>query len=517
MPVNRHLEWFDITDWTPGLYDEVSTQARRLLMPENACQELVNYVPQPQGGLRAFFAPTTVSTTGLDSAANEIATGLYQRGGLPLRSGASGDSIDRYLATMHGTDKKSRLYRMDGSNGETTWKQEAAPGNYDGVAASHSGARATEFDFMKTTAGDEYVLAVFRDTSVYSATQVSAGLFKIKYVGGAGPPATDGDLSGIASYTGPLAVAQARILIGAGNSERLYYGTVGDVVVDGTTYIDVEPNKVLPNLALLEPYAPADLIVVKEGGSFVVIGGDISDAGTPVREMGQGHFARFTEQEFVRTPDGLVFIEPGGNAYLTDGRDFSNISSQIARFDHNLSGNSATHYVVSPGRGAFLNGFLFMPKGYVLDWATKAWFKTDSFTAAFLSADPYSGTVLGASQGSSFSMKSWQIFEQQPGTTRVSTAYFRSAPYSRPDGRQVEIREVQLFLTAYGTTDVVVTVNGTARTVSGLAAGRHQIPFLFAERGEMLDVKVETTNTAAGEAPTIERMRVAFGKGHQLP
>lgn len=478
-------------------------------MPPNAASEMIDCVPLKQGGLRAFYEPaTTHATTGIDAVANEVSTGLFVRGGVPLRTGASGDGADRYLATVDPSLLLHKLYRMDGSAGETTWKQEAAPGNYETAVASTS-VRSTQFDYFEDSSGNQYVLYVQRGGGA------AAGLYRVAYVGGALPVASDGDQVKIAGYNGPLAVNQARILIGEGNSERIYYTGTGSVTAPGAIdFIDVEPNRRLVNLAAIVAIAPDDLLVMKEGAPWVQISGDITNASTPVREMGQDYVGRFTEQVPVRVPGGIAIIEPGGDIYLTDGRNFTNISHMLSPF-YKVSEGSGVD-VVSPGQMAWLGGFLFVPGGYVRDWETGAWFKLSSFDAAFWTAEPYLGEVFGVTQGKSFSLKSWKLYEGQ-GDTRMHTYSWTSAPFSNEDGRQVAIREVQLFVACSATSDISVTVGGVTKTVTGLAAGRHQVPFYFRERGEMLTAKVvPSAQSAANEAPIVERIRVGMVDGHQL-
>lgn len=514
MPVNNHLQWVELTDFTGGLHDFMPTQSARMLMPQNALQELVDYVPQPGGGLRPFFKSTgTVSSSGIDDVTDEVVSGLYARGGIPLRTGAVGDGTDRYVMTVDRSDFRQRLYRMDGSANATTWTKKFT----SSVGASAS-CRQTQFAFMKSTAGCEYVVFVLRGGGGLGGS-TDAGIYTTTYVGGNPAPVSDGVVTNRAARSGAMAVAQARVLVGGGNDERMYYSDVGDPANGYSSYLDIEPNKDGPNLCMIEPFAPDDLIVAKEAGPWVAISGDITSAATPVREMGQAHFMRFTEQEAVRGPEGLIFIEPGGNVWQTDGRQFDNLSEFIQRFYKVSSGSGAD--VVSVGRGAWLNGFLFMPHGYVLDWNTRAWFKinTTSFNPGFWHADVGVGEVWGVSQGTNFTFKKWVPFDADGIALpqRMDTGYFRTAPFYREDGRQIEIREIQLILSVNGTSNISVTVNGTTRTQTGVASGRQQLSFLFKERSEVLDVKVELTSQSSSvEAPTVERVRVGLGSGHQL-
>ena len=83
MPANRkNLNWFDITDFTPGLFGEVAVTAEQLLIPQNGFARMQCYYPLKQGGVRAFFRtvgslPCTGRTSGSHGSNNEASVGLF--------------------------------------------------------------------------------------------------------------------------------------------------------------------------------------------------------------------------------------------------------------------------------------------------------------------------------------------------------------------------------------------------------------------------------------------------------
>src|SRR5690606_27209185 len=86
--------------------------------------------PQEGGGLRAFMKGSALSVSGIADITKERVIGLHARGGIPVRSGNPTDLTDRYLLTYSfdpgasaGSKARPKLYRMDGSNNETTWTQ----------------------------------------------------------------------------------------------------------------------------------------------------------------------------------------------------------------------------------------------------------------------------------------------------------------------------------------------------------------------------------------------------------
>lgn len=104
-------------------------------------------------------------------------------------------------------------------------------------------------------------------------------------------------------------------------------------------------------------------------------------------------------------------------------------------------------------------------------------------------------------------------------TKRNGTFRWKSAPLRAPDGRQVEIREVQLYVRSYDANSTIqVQVGPTSKMHTIPAAGREQITFHFSERNEVLDVRVISTagDPAVNEAPTIEAVRIGWQPRHLL-
>lgn len=519
--INKHLSWVDLTDFTPGVFTEPVAQ-KVLDGPQSAAQQMDDCMPLKQGGLRAFYKPTSVSVTGIGSIANEVPTGIGLLPGIAFRSGVGGDTAKRFLMTLNPVDNKSRLYAMDESNLATTWSQKDATYTF---AAGSASARSTSFVKFVDSSGAVWLLFTLRDASS------GQGTYKIAYVAGAGPPAGDGVLTKLNGATGALAVSQARILVSDGGAtvpHRIYYGDVGvttGAITTESTFLDVSPYQAGAAICAIVPTEPSDLLILKEGAPWSEIAGDISSTSTAVREIGTGHFGAWTEQMPVRTPTGICFIEPGGYIYLTDGRQFTNISLSIDRFYKVPPGNAD---IVSPGKMAFLGGFLFVPKGYVRDWETGAWFRVSHFAnGAFFEADPRMNRVWMVNGGNNFD--SWDIkpFDRLSATTvtpRYNTYTWRSMPLTPETGRETVIREVQLMVRTSATTNFTVTrtdSDGTqvVRTITGVTAssGPQMLSFLFPHSGAPYqDVTVTpATQDGVSEAPVIERIRIGFAEGHQ--
>lgn len=512
MPVNRHLRYFDLTDFTAGRFADPGS-GNQLLMPTGGAQTMDDCYPQAIGGLRAFFTSTAISTSGLDDSAHETCTGIFLVSGYSRRTGAPGETGNvRYMTTWNTNDNKARIYRMDGTIGATTWTK-----LFTGVATADNAAdrRYSSFVHFMTTGARDYVVLALR-----SGLEASdRGLYTIEYVPGAtSGTGLDGQVTYISGHDGPLAIAQGRIVVGenevAAGPETIYWSDIGAVTFGGATSGSLTPSPSYPlnGVVLIAVFDPDQLLLGFQGAPWVTISGDINSPTTPVRQMGDGHFP-YTLQDPIRTPDGVVFMEKNGSAYLTDGRVFTDLTAQLPPFTSAFFGDG----IDGLGTGAFLEGFLFLPGGNVRFEESRGWFHVSEQSWALCAADPRVG-VLTATKGIGFTLRERDVSR---GTgTRASSYTWRSAPFAQPDGTQSEVREVVIQTECYGTSSFAVTLtdhlgNNRLASVTGIATGKHAISVPTLLRGDYMDVKIVATGSGV-EAPTIERVRVGFGMGHSL-
>lgn len=506
-PNNRHLKFIDITDFRAGAFEELASSSRAVLVPSGAASKMLNCYAIPTGGLRAFFKPQAFSTSGFHQAANESALGIFQRNGIPNRT-PPGDSADNYISTINTSDSKIRTYRLDQTAGATSWsaiRTSAAGGN---------SVRAQQFELYKTGLGTLTIM-------VERGTSGEEGVYAIDY--------TAGGVTKPFDYNGPITVSQARLLMGGGNDGILHWTGIGTLTEEGS--LDVAPNQNLPNLTMLTTYEPDAIIVGKEGAPWVEIAGDINSADTPVRELGTGHFGRFTEQVAARLSDGrIAFIEPYGYIWATDGRSFTNLSPGLRRFDKVSDNESGSADVVSPGQLAQQGNWLFGPKGWVLDIETNTWFQitgTDGvtiFDSAYWHADPSAGHVMGVSRGPSFDIIEVPVFDGGSiEATHNTTFQWVSAQLADPEGRRVCIREVDVFTQGYGGTGgtcevSLIDTDGTAIVTKTKTCDPHagELRFAFSQdaQREYLAVKVVMTGFSTDEAPSVDRLRLGFAPAH---
>lgn len=504
MPPASHLEWFDITDFTPGLHGEVKDGSAdaRLVMPVNAATIMQDCYPLPQGGIRAAWRPTTISNSGIDTAANEVATGIGNHSSLPNRT-PPGNSPDRYLTTIDVVAGQEKIYRMDETAGASVWSQETG---YDRTDANVTTAGETSIFPFVDVDGVRWMVIVLRSGN-------EPGFYKIKYA----LDGTDGDLTKINTWFGPAIANQARVIIGETASSDTLKWTDEGTLTPSSSELQIAPYQDGFELRAIAAVEPSDLLIAREGAAWVNIAGDITSAATPVREMGFKGIGQEIQTP-ARTPSGLAFIDGGGRIYVTDGRQFQDISKALPQFYR-----SETTGVRSHGRLLYANHFLFAPGGFVRDWETGAWFTlsdvdTEDDAAMFWSLDLSTRIVWCVTEGPSFRFRQYRPFDTDQ-ENRIGAWTWQSAPFSRADARSANIREVQVFLQANANSTLAVTRTGAdgdtvTRTSATLSSGAHMVSFRFPNTGhETQKIKlVATAVTSTNEAPTVERIRVGMSR-----
>lgn len=507
MPVNKHLNWVDLTDFSKGLYDEQSS-TKQLLGPSGALVICTDYEPRVEGGLRAFFKGAALTTSGLTSPTTAQCLGIWANAGLSDRTGISTAlGYDRLISYI-GSDFKARVGRMDGTNDETTWKSAFL----DGVAGSQQASEHTEFALFKTTAGVLYGVWVQRAGG-------AKGVYTIQfdYTGAAGANG-DGTVTKRQTFQGPITVSQARILMA--DSTIIYYTDTGDVLITSTStqQVIVAPNRPNAKVSMLHGNAPSDLLVGFQGAPWYAVQGDISNTGTAIREMGDDHHQRTHYQHPVRVPGGIAFIEPGGRIYITDGRTFRSVSDQIAKFAVDV-GNG-----FGPGQLAFADHYLFAPGGHVHDLDTGAWFKSSLLTDSAFHFFDGSGSIYMANAATGISLAIQRIFEGGDATvTRCSSATIQTIPFRDAAGRDVRIQEVQIDYHAYVTSTITVSIlDSSGNTLDHqsltVAAGTTMASFLFSALPDRYEsVKVATSaDDGSSETVTIEAVRIGFSTNNNI-
>lgn len=515
MPANSHLEWVEVRDFSPGLWNSGHQTVGSILTPAQGSQVMDNCYPQPGGGLRAFHAVTNSTTsTGIANPTTEKPVGLlYIR--IPSPAGSSQVT---YLMTYNGT---LRLY---------------------------SGGVGSAWTLGKTFAAGAGDFAAFSATSW--ATQVlSTGVFKVyALVGGTGadPGVWGWNANGAPAYTkltlpsppsisgtgeSILATHQSRLIVA--EQYRLMWTDPGTETFSANNFLDIDPEEG-SSIVALTPLSATDLLVVRQSGKAVVIQGDLSDP--IIRTM-----PPVTHNDIVRQPntymlpDGRVPIIANPGGLFLGGPEFERVSAQIYDSWVPSSAGGLASLLSTAGLGNFLvstiggntNGAL------VYDLATKSFFTISDIFGTFgeILAPDFAGSVkflnaVGTSNVTNLHQAMYQITFLD--NYRASSYTWVSAPMAGPDGRRLEIREIQLIVnpqnTAANRFDVTVGANvqgggGTTQTTT-LTAGdlsRQTLRFLFKEQAPVLDVKVLTSlisPSSPHEAPQIEAVRIGYRTRH---
>jgi len=508
MPNSSHLNWLEISDWTPGVHTRNAGT-----MPHNASQVMQDCYPLKEGGLRAFADDGNIVTTGMDMSTGNQIIAIGGHFGIPHRT-VSGLSQDRYVVKYDESDSTIRLYRMDETNSDTTWSLMSFT-----FATNTAGSWSQSFLVPFVDAGGTRYMLLGLNYGGSGAT--GPGIYKIKYSDGAVT------LIQVAKPTG-LIVNQGRWLYAQEESSQLFYSNVGDV---GATnqFLDVTPSGPGAVITALAGTEPSDILVGKAGAPWVSITGDISSPNTVVRELSGAHPAGRRPVVPTSVPGGMAFIADNGSIYSTDGRNFDAVGNNVrwTQFDRlklEPTGNGTV------GMTAFIGDYLFLGANLVRDMVTGAIFSILPNLADNLDlwvADHTRGRIWGASLAEAADAT---MYEYQPvgdGVFRSPQCSWTSAPLVPKSGEDARLREVEVYFQTHGASVNNMTVtrfdqngaNSVARTGPTYAANQHgKITFQFPNLGSAYQyIKIDwNTNGTQTEAATIERLRIGFAPGRGL-
>lgn len=484
VPSNSHLQWIDVRDFSPGLWEKGDW-----LIPAGGAQTMTDCYPQEGGGLRAFYKPTTIPATGI--GANERLIGFFGYGAGHRTLPTTG--TDYYCVTYSSSDFRPRIYRWDQTDAtELQWRVITTLAV---ATASNNAPNEVFFTAYVLSSGTVRILAsinyVGTDTGIWAATQATV--------------ATSQTFAKIAGTAGGLiAIHQSRI-VEARNSTIYFTGPGNETFA--TDFVTIEPQRNLGNVKAIMAMAPGDLLVVTEGAGWFAVQGDLTSP--TVRAMSSAHSLGNPNQQLVDTGYGLAFIEDAGGIYLSNsGVSFDKLDAQLNTPTQPGGG------VVSVGDLVFHQDMLFCPRGYVFDFHTKAWFRQSLMTTGLLQFAVRNLALFTTLAGTTTIYR----LATQDGSSRSNSMTWKSPVLRHGSGRQIEIREVQVVAKSYtGTSSIAVTVNGVTRTLGSLGVGTHHLAFLFRERGETLDVQVVSASGDSGtEAPSIETVKIGHRGGHLL-
>lgn len=492
MAVNSHLKWLDFKDFTKGIW----TKGSSFTMPPDHFQVMEDCYPQPEGGLRAFFKPSTstVTLSGIGDATNERV--------IAFSSIITSTGTAYLMVTKHVTTGLLKGYFW--GVGDSAWTlQKTFTAHGDGYA---NGGFAEIIQYHDNTNG--------RNVWIVGVTHAKSdgtedGWWLVRW------DTASWTRINSTTYTGVGIVQYQSRIVGAALNTLWWTdpGTITTPSADNYSTIQSGHNDVRDIITNLVPYSPSQLLVSTMGSGWWVLDGDIEDP--IVRQMGADHNADFN-QKIVVTENGAIFYEKERGTFMTQ-----NMGANFAPVDDNLVPWTADS---QQGFG-FLNGFLFAPSGRVWDMATSAWFTLSDAATSYSAFEQPLHVVNGValSKGvfipqfkASASMLHYALDDRN--SSRAESYRVKTAPLQAGDGRQAAIREVEVMVKSYhADSTVAVTVNGTTRTSNPIPVGTNVIRLTFNEVAEYLDVQVAPASNEAGyEAPTIEQFRVGTNVGHTV-
>lgn len=487
MPSAKHLEWAEITDFAPGIFT-----AGDWLMPASAAQTMTDCHPEVGGGLRAFQKPVSFPTTNINQTTNRV-IGIYSRGGIALRAGV-GDANDRYVWTYDSSTTQVKVWRWDETAAVSQWS----------LIKTHTASNAPNpviADTFVDAAGVAYV--------VYTLYQVGAddGIWSIRY----SDAAVTKQVASV--IPGALAVQDDRIIFGTGSTLR-WSDSQSVSSFPAANNLPVQLSRQGSTILAITPFAPSDLYIGTRFSAWTMVQGDITN---PIVRTMSDEYTVGWGQFIVQTSAGLAFIaKDQGIIASGNGSTFVELSKQIDRSI--WTSPNALNGDVGGGRLGHVAPFLVAPHGYIFDFRTKSWFQSSVLNGAKGSfhswGDKNTRSLFCATGDIAFNL--WVIDADEQA--RDTTFTWKGAPLRHQSGRQIRIREVQLYGRTYDTdATLAVTVNGVTRSSGVLgAAGKKQVSFLFDESDEVLDVRVVSTAGSTAEAPSLEVVRIGARPGHQL-
>lgn len=553
MPANQHLEWVDF-DRFDGLWDATSPA----LMPARAAQVMSGCHPQPAGGLRAFFRPMAFSDVTGMYAANRRIVGIWpadSTGYYYVITATVDTGMTASTAAPRPPKTDLRAWAIYSGVSMSGWS--AALGSPPFVATNHSSLdHVPQIPSLAqtTTAGTPggslnscYIAVPYGNGSHSSLYSLSSGTMTKKTIGGSFITytfATNHQNRVVASYEGGIIFSSP--------------GTYDIPTGTPNQYINFDGSLVTWGISL----PPSDLLIGTEAGGIYNVQGDLSDP--TIRTLALPGSSSYGPQRpaltdigvIVATPNGPMTVNGGGLGeplgHMLDPKHWR-ITYPALHNDEvyplrqrNLGGSFATSdgFVFARSDGALLNRTYYHHKSYidqdaagintwvadnllnlngslVLDTKAKAWFRSVHPDVADMLA-PWihvEDTTLSTHEPGILTIPSEELastgrvgYRQQTSGRRAHVYEWRSAPLRSPDGREVELREVQIGLTAYTSPESTNFTSGLAAPEDTAYATTPTATVVITATNEDGVTATETLTLAGGTTTTLNTALVLKGK-----
>lgn len=552
-----NLQWNEIREFG-GLW----TRSDSILAPTNSATIMSGCHPQPGGGLRPFFKVSeTIASTGIDSAA-------IGRGFLPIPvtnatvAGSTVETVDFALITAEPNGTDWHIYVLRRMAAETSW---TLIGSADGAAFDDLDSQWGPFSRQPSFVQHGTPTRRFFFTMCGLTTK--DGAYELFPYGVFSGPDNDPQVGILTDWTagseglmGPVTTHQSRLVIA--NNDALVYSEAlalnarpsSDFIryispntsgASGLTHSSgtYSPFTMGPAAAWVAPIPPSDFLVCTFDGRLYNIQGDFDDP--TIRDLGQWGAAGLQQPAIM--PSGVVCIYPNDGVYQVTpdgGRRFLSQALEPELFNHTAM-EQASGERMGFGALAHSNGFVFCPNtstdsvskygALVYDTTTEAWFtSTHGDDEANFTNPRYFAADFGYTAPGVWGMRSgvpashdllYRIVAGDTDSTarahRNNTWEWQSQPLRNDDGRQIELREVQLALNCGADANVTVTITNDAGSTATATitppSGKSVQRLQFRLRGEFMQVKVKAwEDTADREAPTLDYIRIGTRPGHLL-
>lgn len=539
MPGPDELEWKEYVDFTGGLWQKNDDRD----CAPNGLLECTDCFPDPSGGLKAFaqFLPVSLPFPTAAAPANANIVFIWSTTAV-----AGGTSEGLFILTVEGTTSPFtvRMFsltapiseaNLQGGSG-AAWSQIYSNAT---VQTMNTSVRAETFQTaangyknylnlpISLTAGSTH--GIFRfDTS--TANLVFAG---------------SGQESGVWTHQGRLLTITNDGTGGILN--RIIYTDPGsDAAPSTANFISPLAESGTP-LVFLAPYAPSDLLAMKDQLSLASVQGSITSP--TVRQLTFLHARNRTLP--VRTDIGLVTVVMNEGAYAFDGATWKHISPQISGDGmggtswsaiDGVAGQDQADYsdlrgidigpiaiegMVSGNLGAYEH-FIFFNNGYVMDARTGAWFtQTSAPGARYWNSDYWNRRVYvstnarftadAASGRADVPIAFWSRMGESAWTSMDTYSF--TLPLIYNPGQKTNVSEIEYHLNTFNATSTL-EVELTYLDNDGVHQTISRGPYDLGSAGpQRLRVKVGggpsdwwkvrtilRSNRSGEEAPSLERM-----------
>lgn len=558
-PANRQLQWTKIEKfggmWTAG---------DKLLMPPDGAQLMSGCHPQPQGGLRAFYKAVP------DISVGSAGASMLDDPPSPLSGGTVLPTGIVPLAVYHVGDLWHCIFGWAMDDGDTgfTGSVPQRP-EYDLLGPwqlrTEGGDTPLMVDALPSPGNPSLPNNILPKVVLLRPTSSAISVLPTAFMVIVGNP-DDGGNSGLwrmvdgSTYDSVLAdvtiravdIHQSRVVIALLHSIVFSSPGTFDITAAYTNYINLGGG----NVVWMLPLAPADLLVGTTTGAIFNIQGDLSDPVVrtlvnPSSGVGYHHVPASTRY-------GPVAITSIGPTIIgTDGA-FQPLAESIDRSIWQHNGGSLS----------YSEDVLYAPNWHVLtvgevdelkeirrngamayDFRTQAWFTTshpddvDCPNPVCITLDPvdvfstvlYAGNYYEAYEAARPNVyvtptklvpigsppETTLSFYYDTAGDRASVYEWMSAPLHTPDGREVDLQEVQIgamgFHAAEGSTLTITATNEFNETVTSnldVRAGRGVYTLPLRIRGQYVDIRIKAVALDGSEAPMLEFVNFGWVPGH---